>query len=155
MQSDYGPATKFLAALHSPEVPKDTLLYVCDDDRRIPTRLLEALARWARRPGYERAGFGVWGVSGAHERFRVKGGPGPGGITAEEWSYRYPDAETVPDGPLRVERPPVPVEMLLGTNGYMIPKAPFAEDMDSFFRVPPQWRIPFWSEDGEGARPPG
>lgn len=152
LQTDYGPASKFLTALISPEVPNDTLLYVCDDDRRIPTRLIEALARWARRPGYERSGFGVWGISGDHPRYRVKGGPGPGSVIAEQWSYNYPEAEMVPNGPLSVERPPVPVELLLGTNGYLIPKAPFAKDLQSFFRVPPEWRVPFWSEDGEDER---
>ena len=106
--------------------------------------ILQALAYWALRPGYERAGFGVWAVSGDHARYRVKGGPGSGGIISEDWSHKYPDAELLANG----ERPPLPVELLLGTTGYLIPKAPFAEDMRSFFRVPPDWRIPFWTEDG-------
>jgi hypothetical protein len=45
---DFGPASKFLTVLLSRQLAPETLLFVCDDDRRLPPTVIETLRDWAR-----------------------------------------------------------------------------------------------------------
>jgi hypothetical protein len=50
--------------LLSAEVPRDTPVLVCDDDRRYPSTLVETLLSYANRPDMQNAIVGTFGVMG-------------------------------------------------------------------------------------------
>lgn len=123
---DYGPASKFIAPLSSSVVPRDTRIFVCDDDRRYPPKLLQELMRWASLPAFSNSTLGVWGVRPLLP------------------NQSQPIQIVSGDDPL-----PVRVSVLRGTTGYLVPKAAFVDDLAPFLRAPPAWVKPFWTEDDE------
>lgn len=126
---DYGPATKYLAALTSPDVPVDTRLFVCD-----PVVLAELMS-WASLPEYNKAALGSWG-----DRYPLPNRTRVGVFANKLYSEQN-------RGSARLS--PVRVDILKGVAGILLPKAVFADNMEPFFRAPPSWIVPFWTEDDE------
>src|SRR5436853_270506 len=67
------PASKYLPVLAAAargalaRLPSDTLLMVCDDDRRYPGHLVAALSGWASRQEMRTSIVGTWGTVDADQ----------------------------------------------------------------------------------------